>query len=184
MRQLKMSVAVILAVGFLGSGSLAWAGERAMGKQVEDRVAARQAQEATWTAELEENTEAWDSFWAAYAVAREADAEYAAAESAIDAFVASGVLLTDKKSDIEYDRLDAVLRDRDREILMSIYEDSFGQWTGDSDEFDDFMAFAGGDNSKNIRACINGAIVACGKKGVYSVTVGADGSCTFTCNLQ
>ena len=151
-----------VAFGFLTAESVLYAG------QVEPV-------EATEWQTQDEETAAHDAWRADLASAVAADEEYAAAEAAIEAY--------DGEDKEEHARLETVRDEIYYEMARPVYEDHFGPWEGDDEEFVVFLQ--SDDEAENQRkmvaVCTNNAIKACGEGKVKSVTVTGDGGCSYTC---
>ncbi len=101
------------------------------------------------------------------------DALYLAAEDAAYSY--------DGDDDSEYEALVTIQEQRYEELAREAYEMRFGPWQGTDEEFGRFLLLASGENV--IKACVKGAIQACGQGEVQSVSV-VDNNCSFTCKKR
>lgn len=116
----------------------------------------------------------WHAWHASLSAILETDEEYSAAQDHLEAF--SG------KNKQEHARLRTSLDEIYRELARSVYEDYFGPWEGDDDEFISLLAAA--NQVAAIRKCHASAIKECGKGNVKTVEVTAEGACIYGCFIE
>lgn len=132
-----------------------------------------------WKAELNDNAAAWDAWRGDFRDALKANEDYAAAVRAVESYKKSPFFAFDE------DEYAARIKTRDdayRTLALAVYEEHFGQWTGDRAEFDVVVQLAA---PGPIRECTQAAKDTCGTSGAKSVKVSVDGSggssCEFSC---
>lgn len=96
---------------------------------------------------------------------------YTAAEDRLEAF--------NREVEQKRARLKTALDEIYYKLARSVYQDHFGPWEGDDDEFIALLAAA--DQVAAIRGCTAKAIKECGKGNVKTVEVTAGGACVYGC---
>ncbi len=102
----------------------------------------------------------------------ETDEEYTVAADHLKAFTG--------EDEEEHASLKTALDARYYELARSVYEDYFGTWKGDDDEFIALLAAA--NQERAIRQCTADAVRACGEGNVMVVTTTSGGGCTYECH--
>ena len=104
----------------------------------------------------------------------ETDEEYAVAADHLKAFTG--------QDEEEHASLKTALDARYYELARSVYEDYFGAWKGDDDEF--IVLLTAADQERLIRVCTDSATTGCGEGNVKKVTLSAEGACSYECFAQ